>query len=187
MSSKYQEKFIKTILDKSQSNIWEDAVNEWQIIDCEEDEFRESSCICGKEDLYYIFTIENIYNHNIISPIGSSCIRKFNRMELNDQTNISINLFKLYHAVENDEYISLDNEYFSRKILHYLYKDGAFDCEFNGFNGEVDYHFMLDMFNKKYKNEITIRQRKKINAIILNNIKPYLQKKLNDKILRERR
>ncbi len=37
MSSNY-DKLIKEVLDKSESKNWTDAVKEWEIIDCEEDE-----------------------------------------------------------------------------------------------------------------------------------------------------
>ena len=45
------------------------AVAEWDIIDCEEDERLESSCICGKEDLRFLFTIQKVaclYQQQII-------------------------------------------------------------------------------------------------------------------------
>ena len=35
--SKYQENLIKTVMDKSWGNTWEEAVQEWDIIDCAED------------------------------------------------------------------------------------------------------------------------------------------------------
>lgn len=63
--SQYRENFINTILENSIGNDWESAVMEWEIEDCIEDEELKSSCICGKENLRYLFTIHNIYNHNI--------------------------------------------------------------------------------------------------------------------------
>ena len=49
-------------------------------------------------------------------------------------------------------------------------------------NGDEDYDFMLKMFNKRDKSSITIKQDKKIKAILLNSIKPFLQEKLSCKI-----
>ena len=118
----------------------------------------------------------------MLYPIGSSCIKKFNRKDLNEQASISEQLFKLLHAVESGEYISLSTEFFSRKLLAYLYEDGAFtDNEYNNYDAEEDYYFMLDMFNKRNKDQITPRQHRKIRAIIVASIRPYLKGKLNNK------
>lgn len=157
---------------------------EWNIIDCEEDDELELSCICGKENLRYLFVIKNDITGKVLYPIGSSCIKKFNRKDLNEQASISEQLFKLLHAVESGEYISLSTEFFSRKLLAYLYEDGAFtDNEYNNYDAKEDYCFMLDMFNKRNKDQITPRQHKKIRAIIVASIRPYLKEKLDEKIL----
>ena len=41
---------------------------------------------------------------------------------------------------------------------------------------------MLKMFNKRNKDDITLRQQKKIAAIIVNSIKPFLQSILSNKV-----
>lgn len=140
------------------------------------------SCVCGKEHLYYLFTIENVVNGNTLFPIGSSCIKKFGREDLDDEVAVREKMFKLYHAVENNQFISLSPEFFSRKILKKLYEDGAFDCEYNGYDGYDDYEFILKMFNKRDKFSITINQEKKIRAIIVASIRPYLHDQLAGKI-----
>lgn len=61
MSSAYVENLIKSVIDNSQSNTWELSVLEWEIEDCEE-EYLESSCLCGKENLRYLYTVKNKYN-----------------------------------------------------------------------------------------------------------------------------
>jgi hypothetical protein len=57
--SKYVENLIKKVIDNSISNNWNDAVREWDIVDCEEDDSLTESCICGKEELRYLYTIQN--------------------------------------------------------------------------------------------------------------------------------
>ena len=52
----------------------------------------------------------------------------------------------------------------------------------NNFEGRKDYEFMVKMFNKKNKDSISLKQDKKIKAILLNSIKPFLQKKLLEKL-----
>lgn len=57
-NSSYARNLIARVIDNSISDNWEDAVQEWDILDCVEDHSRSESCICGKENLYYLFTIK---------------------------------------------------------------------------------------------------------------------------------
>lgn len=182
MSSSYSENLIQEVIDNSESSFWDSAVLEWDIDDVIEDEDNDSSCICGKENIRYLFTIKNVQNGNALFPIGSSCIKKFNRADLNEITSINETLFKLFHAVKENEFISLNSNYFSRKLLKYLFEEGAFKPnKYNKYNGEIDYTFMLDMFNKR--KEPSDRQKSKIRAIIVASIRPFLEEQLNDKIV----
>lgn len=174
-------KLFSKIIEQSKCKEWHSAVGEWEIADCEEDDNLYESCICGKENLKYLYTIVNRENGNKLFPIGSSCIRKFEREELNEITKIREQLFNLLHAVEKDRFIGLSSEYFSRKLLKFFYEKEVFQDNEYG-SAEDDYKFMLDMFNKR--NEPTKQQQKKINAIIITNILPYLQKTLEEKIKR---
>lgn len=178
--SNYFQTLIKDVMDNSESEYWEDAVTEWEIVDVEEDERLEESCICGKEHLRYLFTIKNQLNGHELYPIGSSCIKKFERDDLKHLVDVKEQLFKLLHAVEDNQYLQLSSEFFSRKLLRYLLDVGAFEPnEWNNYNPENDYRFMLDMFNKRTR---TDKQNKKATAIILGSIKPFLQIELAGKI-----
>lgn len=178
----YFNNLIITVINASESNEWLDAVDEWEICDCEEDVSCSSECICGKENIKYLYTIRNKYNEKMLFPIGSSCINKFERKDLRDETALIEERFRLLHAVESNRYLSLSSEIFSRILLRWLFEEGAFDTSYNRFDGEEDYEFMLKMFNKRDKDAITIKQDKKIKAIIMNSIKPFLQDRLEEKI-----
>lgn len=172
---------VSVVLSKSVAQSWEKAIMEWEIYDCVEDISCESSCVCGKERIRYLFTIKNKLNNNCIFPIGSSCIQKFDREDLNKEASVMEGMFKLLRAIRDNNYISLSTEYFSRKLLKALYERGVFvPNEFNNFDGEKDYLFMLNMFNKK--NAPTPSQQKKVRAIIVASIKPYLEKELDRKM-----
>ena len=140
------------------------------------------SCICGKEHLFYLFTIENKLNGNQLFPIGSSCIKKFGRDDLDEEASVREQMFKLLHVVENNQFISLSPELFSRKLLRKLYEEGAFDSEYNDYDGFYDYEFMLKMFNKRDKSSIAPKQQRKIRALIVASIRPFLQGQLSRKI-----
>lgn len=180
--SSYSQNLLRRVIELSESEYWEDAVTEWEIIDCYEDETLSESCICGKERLKYLFTIQNTLNQNTLYPIGSSCINKFNRTDLNEQADIQEKLFKLLHAVRGRTFITLTSQYFSRKLLKYFLDNNVFEAnEYNQFTPEFDYQFLLKMFNSRI--EPTQSEQRKINAIIKFSILPYLEELLQDKII----
>ena len=179
----YLDTLINEVLALSESNVWEIAVKEWKIADCEEDLSRSSDCICGKENLRYLFTIENELNGSYLYPIGSSCIRKFGREDLQSETKVQEDMFRLLHAVENNEFITLDSGYFTRKLIIALYEEGAFENNaYNNYDGMNDCQFLLDMFNKRDKTDISTAQKRKIRALIGYTIRPFLKQKLDNKI-----
>ena len=53
MESTYVKNLICKVINKSESDNWDDAVMEWEIIDCEEDESCSEMCICGKENITF--------------------------------------------------------------------------------------------------------------------------------------
>ena len=181
MSSSYFKTLKRKVIEKSKSDNWKDAVKEWEIIDCDEDEECSEICICEKEGLRYLYTIQNKFNKNILFPIGSSCIKRFERDDLREETDIYEQMFKLLHMVRDYKFIDFTSELFSRKLLKYLYKEGAFDTKYNKYDGYEDYQFMLKMFNTRDKESITERQHRKIRAIIINSIRPYLNNRLYGK------
>ena len=182
-SSAYYRNLIQCVIDNSVADVWESAVLEWEVFDCEEDETLASSCICGKEELRYLFTIHNTRNGNMLYPIGSSCIKKFERDDLDEEVAVKEQLFKLLHAIENNSFLTLSSDFFSRKLLLNLLDLGAFKpTAYNHFNPENDYQFMLNMFNKGSRR--TESQDKKTSAIILNSIRPFLREMLREKARR---
>lgn len=184
MTTVYFTNLIEKVINCSKSKNWHTAILEWDITDdYVEDVVLSSSCICGKEKLRYLFTIKNSQNGNTLYPIGSSCIKKFERDDLNIKASIKEALFKLFHAIIDKNYIELSSEYFSKKLLKYLYEQDIFKkSTYNHFNPKEDYDFLLKMFNKRDKNSITEKEQKKINAIIITSIKPYLIEQLKTKI-----
>ena len=103
---------------------------------------------------------------------------------MDEELSIMEQMFKLLHAVEMRERIELTSKYFSRKLLEYLYEKNVFVAnKYNGFDGYNDYEFLLKMFNKVNKADISDAQHRKTSSIIMNSILPYLRKRL--KILKK--
>ena len=55
----YREKLIQEVINNSNAKNWNEAVLEWDIADCIEDETCSESCVCGKFGLRYLYTILN--------------------------------------------------------------------------------------------------------------------------------
>lgn len=177
MASKtYTKNLIVPIVNASVSDQWETAVFEWDIVDCEEDETAETSCMCGHEGIRYCFQIRNRLNGNTFFPIGSECIKKFHNKDLSSDVDVYEKLFKLYEAIRKREFIEIGSKYFSRKLLLYFLEQNVID--------ESGYDFLLKMFNKRDKDCISSRQQSYINRLIGFEIKPHLMSKLTSKIHR---
>lgn len=101
----------------------------------------ETSCLCGKEKIRYLSTIENTLTGRKLEPIGSQCIKKFERDDLTDLTVTYEKLFKLKTALSNREFVGLSSKYFSRKLIKYFFDKGVYDCGFNNNDGKNDYEF----------------------------------------------
>lgn len=77
MGNLYTDNLIGTVIGLSVADDWEGARREWEIVGCEIDETHSATCVCGKEGLRYVYTIANTETGETLSPIGSSCIKKY--------------------------------------------------------------------------------------------------------------
>ena len=76
------------------------------------------------------------------------------------------------------DFIYTDSNYIEQGYL----KNSSLDIEVGKYgDGTNDYQFMLDMFNKRNKSEITEQQHRKIRGLIAYSIKPFLRERLKYK------
>lgn len=176
----YKENLINRVMDLSSKNKWSEAVLEWEVTDWNfAEEMDVERCICGKENIYYLYEISNVVTKNKLYPIGSRCIKRFERKEMNTEVRVLEKMFDLQKAYESGTFINLSSDLFSRNSLEYMYEKGAFKSSKFG-TSKDNYEFMLKMFNaRKQPNE---NQAAKIRAIIINDIIPYCNKLMNDKV-----
>lgn len=177
MASDYQ-KLHEAVIEQSESNNWEDAKEEWtNVDDIEEDDQLSSQCVCGHENLRYLFTITNAINGRKLFPIGSTCIKQFENDDLNTVVGVYRQLLDLEKAVKDGTFVELNSDFFSRNMLRYLYDNDAFAASvYNDFDAYNDYKFLLDMFNKR--TEPSENQQRKINALVLKQIIPFIRKRI---------
>lgn len=177
-ATKYE--LINSVIQLSDHKLWDLAVTEWEIFDCIDSESCDGKCICGHENIRYMFTIRNVRNGNELFPIGSQCIKKFERQDLTSEVAIYEKLFKLLGEFKRTGYVEFSSKYFSKKLLKFLWDKKCFKAtKFNCFDPENDYVFLLDMFNKHSPK--SDRQNKKIKALIRQNIVPFLNEFLDKK------
>lgn len=174
MSSGSFKELERVVILESESNLWDSAVLEWEVIGFEEDSSGQGTCVCGHLYLVEMFTIRNVRNGNVLHPIGNVCVHKFGRQDLNSEVALLSRLHKLRTAIP--EQVSLTKEYFSRALLGHLDSKGAFTPDrWNSHNGKNDYQFLLDMFNKRDKDSITSPQHRKIRVLLDKKVIPFIQ------------
>lgn len=155
------------VVGASHCQTWSDAVEEWEVVGLEEDPSGAGICICGQLGLVKLFTIRNNDSLMELYPIGSSCINHFGRSDLNQDVALLSGLAKLRSSFQRREQITLTGDYFSRAMLEYFYNRGVFpDSHWNNNDGWNDYNFLLSMFNKHQRDEITRKQLSKIYVLL---------------------
>ncbi|MFC7403167.1 hypothetical protein [Citricoccus sp. GCM10030269] len=179
MSTHNFETLRGAVIDASLSNKWANAVQEWQVVGVEEDQRATGICVCGKTGLVYLYTIRNQQTQQALFPIGSSCINHFGIEELNTSVSALYRLLELRAAFADQKHVDLTSEYFSRAMLAYLWENGAFPPnKYNQLNGENDYDFLVDMFNRH--REFTKMQKSKVWVLLNRTIKDFV---MNDERL----
>lgn len=165
-------RLTRAVIAASVAHEWRAAVMEWEVTELVEDPAASGECVCGQQELVLLFTISNSRNGAQLYPIGSKCVQKFGRADLNRQVTLYSDLFRLRAAINANEHITLTAEYFSRAMLAYFSDAGAFAPD--GWDSDGGYTFMLDMFNKRDKDSITKRQRAKISMLLNRKIVPFV-------------
>lgn len=167
----------RIVLEASSSKTWDEAVSEWHVMGCHDNGDASGDCLCGHEGIRYEFTIKNSVNGNELSPIGSTCILKFENDELKNEVEGWKAAIKLLEALEarkpGTQLDGMNRELFSRRLYAFLYERGAFPPNsYNGYDGWNDYQFMVDMFNKR--TAPTEKQRAKMYMVLNKSIFPWL-------------
>jgi len=163
------------VLSASERPDWSRAVHEWEVTGLEEDPTAQGICICGQLNLVKLFTIRNKRTGVELFPIGSSCINLFDRPELNYSVSVLADFAKIRQSLRDGKEVDLDKDHFSRSLLEHLYDQGAFTPDvYNNYDGENDLDFLLTMFNKRIKENITSRQRSKIYMMLTRKVFPFI-------------
>lgn len=77
-------RFESVVVAHSEADEWSLARLEWTRMEHPVDDLgpnyrdEEVSCVCGQEDLRYLFRIDNAVNDEILYPVGSKCVGRIN-------------------------------------------------------------------------------------------------------------
>lgn len=170
---------VSAVIASSVSNTWSTAVGEWEVVQLEEDPSGHGVCACGQNNLVKLFTIQNAKNGSTLYPIGSTCVNQFGRVDLDRQIDLLSGLLTLRAAARERRQITLTSDYFSRAMLEYFFLQGVFTSDqWNFGDGEGDYDFLLKMFNKRNKEDISRAQNAKIYMLLTRKVLPFVESDL---------
>lgn len=161
------------VIAASESDVWDEAVQEWDIAGAVDNGEPTETCACGQVGLRYLFTIKNRVTGETIFPIGSTCIRKFGVDALDDDIDAWQQAFALMAAAEKlgrGREVGLWDGAFSRKLIGFLAEQGAFDNDPDP-RWEVK-SFLMRMFNARYRSGAQVMR---VKAIIHNDVYPWLR------------
>lgn len=175
MSTASFPELVRAVVSNSVANDWDTARGEWEVTGVDEDPRSGGICVCGQLGLAILYTITNHRNGASLDPIGSTCVNQFARTELNTQVVTFSGLLKLREAIRAGRRIELTSKFFTRAMLDYLYEEGAFTADdYNKGKVERDYEFLLKMFNKRNKDNITAGQQKMIRGLLWYKVRPFI-------------
>lgn len=171
-------KLQSEVINSSYNKSWNEAVQEWDIVDFAEDTDMEESCKCGKPHIKYLYTISNRVTDKVLKPIGSQCIKKFEREDLKEEINIYEQLFKLVNARRDKKFIALksDDKYFSKKLIDYLHMQNVFTIS-EKYN---NYEILRKFFSQR--KPLTDKQDKLAKRIILTDVFQYLDREIENRV-----
>ena len=140
-------KLTAELLKLSQSQKWDEAKLEWELIDIERVEEPEE-CLCGHYPILEICTIKNIKT-NKESRVGNCCVNKFN--------NKSDKIFRSVAKIRKDIEKSVNAETLALAIK-------------NRWISDKDYKFYMDILRKRNLSDKQMTWKKSINQKIGNKV-----------------
>lgn len=140
-------KLTTELLKLSQSQKWDEAKLEWELIDIERMEELET-CLCGHYPILEICLIKN-GKTNSESRVGNCCVKKFN--------NKSDKIFRSVAKIRKDIEKSVNAETLELAIR-------------NRWIGANEYKFYMDILRKRNLSDKQLAWKKSINQKIGNKV-----------------
>lgn len=140
------------VIEHSSATTWGMAKNEWYVESHWEEEELDK-CVCGKEDIKYIFSIRNYITGFQLYPIGSSCINHFDNQDMSDVVRNLLNARK--RIVKYKNYVFTHSSYADFTIHEIAQDDEFMDFvihkrqQSHDKQKNKDYRRLIDYYNLK--------------------------------------
>ncbi|HFI0039267.1 TPA: hypothetical protein ACGOZY_001929 [Streptococcus suis] len=162
------------VISLSLADNWEEARQEWTKVKLEKiDKTMESKCLCGKAHLQKVYSVSRTDLSNIkLSPIGSSCIKKFQNKEL---TKSLKKAEREYRLRSSSEFSSL-KEILDLDSLEEYYQKGYFKADRgNRYDPWNDYQlFKLALSRKQSERQLAFHKMERILYVVNDYLRPEL-------------
>ncbi|HFU4451578.1 TPA: hypothetical protein ACGPAN_001668, partial [Streptococcus suis] len=162
------------VISLSLADNWEEARLEWTRVKLEKiDKTMESKCLCGKAHLQKVYSVSRTDLSNIkLSPIGSSCIKKFQNKELIKSLKKAEREYRLR---TNSDFSSL-KEIMDLDSLAEYYQKGYFKADRgNHFDPWNDYQlFKLALSGKQAERQLAFHKIERILYVVNDYLRPEL-------------
>ena len=164
-------RLAQAVVDASAATTWKEAVLEWQVSGCAEDGDAEGVCVCGHRHLRYLFEIWNPVTQRTLFPIGSVCIRRFDRADLVRETAVLRQLMRLAgEAVRlgSGGVVGIKDGLVSRALIDRMHDQGAFGDDAQG---QRDFERLRRLFGARRLDD---GARREAASIVSRRVNPYL-------------
>ena len=174
------------VLQASQANTWDQATKEWNEVSLIFNGIGRSNCICGNA-IKYAYELFNNATGQRLFPIGSDCVRHFQRISLDQQIEEEEKLLRklenLTRKVKKKEKIKVNKSDFDERLLKWFWEKGVFKANRgNQFTPERDYQLFLEVFQGGSWTKAEPIKKARMEEVLEKCIKPFLLGKSDDQL-----
>ncbi len=109
------------IMQASQAETWAQARLEWDVIEREDIGADSEMCVCGHEGIRYLHTVENRVTDEVLYPVGSTCVEKFDSEDMLVRSRELKAVREIEKAVNKG---TLSHQSFSKRGIDGLWREG---------------------------------------------------------------
>ena len=186
MSIPVRKNLYDAVLEASKADTWEQATKEWSEVSLIFNGIGRSNCVCGNA-IKYAYELFNGVTGKRLFPIGSDCVRHFQRISLDQQLEEEERLLRklenLTRKAQKKEAIRVNKTDFDERLINWLWKKGAFKSNRgNQFSPEKDYQLFLEVFQGGSWTKAEPLKKARMEEVLEKFIKPFLLGKSDDQL-----
>lgn len=184
LSSAYYKQLMDVVLAHSKSSTWQEAKNEWYVSGQLLDKSDYDTCVCGYHPIIDLYEITNDETGDVLFPIGSVCIKKFESSRMNQGIQVASQMAGLM-LHDKKYFASLDHlnraAGFSHKVIDRLYRQHVFPpTKYNHYDPSEERDFMIKMFDRR--SDLTFGQKYRLHRDLVDYVYPFLHKQRQEQL-----